>query len=45
LQLNNDNLEIATGYYGAMPAEQKEFSFRQFKSGQKKIQKFLIRKM
>lgn len=36
-KLNNDNLEIATGYYGAMPAEQKEFSFRQFKSGQKKI--------
>ncbi|MFY7945259.1 MAG: DEAD/DEAH box helicase, partial [Crocinitomicaceae bacterium] len=36
-KLNSDNLEIATGYYGAMPAEQKEFSFRQFKSGQKKI--------
>lgn len=36
-KLNNDKLEIATGYYGAMPAEQKEFSFRQFKSGQKKI--------
>ncbi len=36
-KLNNDNLDIATGYYGAMPAEQKEFSFRQFKSGQKKI--------
>ena len=36
-KLNNDNLEIATGYYGAMLAEQKEFSFRQFKSGQKKI--------
>ncbi len=35
--LNNDKLEIATGYYGSMPAEQKEFSFRQFKSGQKKI--------
>ncbi|MDY3319850.1 helicase-related protein [Riemerella anatipestifer] len=36
-KLNNDNLEIATGYYGAMSAQQKEFSFRQFKSGQKKI--------
>lgn len=36
-KLNNENLEIATGYYGSMPAEQKEFSFRQFKSGQKKI--------
>ncbi len=36
-KLNNDKLEIATGYYGGMPAEQKEFSFRQFKSGQKKI--------
>ncbi len=36
-KLNIDNLEIATGYYGSMPAEQKEFSFRQFKSGQKKI--------
>lgn len=36
-KLNIDKLEIATGYYGAMPAEQKEFSFRQFKSGQKKI--------
>ncbi len=36
-KLNNDKLQIATGYYGAMPAQQKEFSFRQFKSGQKKI--------
>jgi ATP-dependent DNA helicase RecQ len=36
-KLNNYKLEIATGYYGTMPAEQKEFSFRQFKSGQKKI--------
>lgn len=36
-KLNNDNLEIATGYYGGMQAEQKEFSFRQFKSSQKKI--------
>ncbi len=36
-KLNNDKLEIATGYYGALPAEQKEFAFRQFKSGQKKI--------
>lgn len=36
-KLNNDNLEIATGYYGAMSVAQKEFSFRQFKSGQKKI--------
>lgn len=36
-KLNNEKLDIATGYYGSMPAEQKEFSFRQFKSGQKKI--------
>jgi RecQ family ATP-dependent DNA helicase len=36
-ELNNDKFEIATGYYGTMPAEQKEFSFRQFKSSQKKI--------
>ena len=36
-KLISENLDIATGYYGAMPAEQKEFSFRQFKSGQKKI--------
>lgn len=36
-KLNNENLDIATGYYGALPAEQKEYSFRQFKSGQKKI--------
>jgi ATP-dependent DNA helicase RecQ len=36
-KLNSDNLEIATGYFGALPAEQKEFAFRQFKSGQKKI--------
>jgi ATP-dependent DNA helicase RecQ len=36
-KLKNDKLEIATGYHGALPAEQKEFAFRQFKSGQKKI--------
>lgn len=36
-KLKNDNLEIATGYYADMTAEQKEFSFRQFKSGHKKI--------
>lgn len=36
-KLNNEKLDIATGYYGALPAEQKEFAFRQFKSGQKKI--------
>ena len=36
-KLNNDKLDIATGYYGSLPAEQKEFAFRQFKSGQKKI--------
>lgn len=36
-KLNNDGLDIATGYYGSLPAEQKEFAFRQFKSGQKKI--------
>lgn len=36
-KLNYENLDIATGYYGSMSAQQKEFSFRQFKSGQKKI--------
>ena len=36
-KLKNDKLDIATGYYGALPPEQKEFAFRQFKSGQKKI--------
>lgn len=36
-KLQSENLDIATGYYGSLPAEQKEFSFRQFKGGQKKI--------
>lgn len=36
-KLQSEHLDIATGYYGSLPAEQKEFSFRQFKSGQKKI--------
>lgn len=36
-KLNSESLDIATGYYGSLPAEQKEFSFRQFKSGKKKI--------
>jgi ATP-dependent DNA helicase RecQ len=36
-KLNSEKLDIATGYYGSLPAEQKEFSFRLFKSGQKKI--------
>ena len=36
-KLISENLDIATGYYGSLPAEQKEFAFKQFKSGQKKI--------
>ena len=36
-KLNNEKLDIATGYYGSMQADQKELAFRQFKSGQKKI--------
>ncbi|MDI9312460.1 MAG: helicase-related protein [Limnohabitans sp.] len=36
-KLNGENLDIATGYYGSMPQQQREFSFLQFNSGEKKI--------
>lgn len=36
-KVNINNEIIAVGYHGKMPAQQKEFSFKQFKSGQKKI--------
>ncbi len=36
-KLRSENLDIATGYYGTLPADQKELSFREFKSGIKKI--------
>lgn len=36
-KLNGENLDIATGYYGSMPQQQREFSFLQFNSGLKKI--------
>ena len=36
-QLRSDKLDIAAGYYGSLPPEQKELSFREFKSGNKKI--------
>lgn len=36
-QLRNDQLDIAAGYYGSLPPEQKELAFREFKSGTKKI--------
>src|SRR5690606_4014741 len=36
-KLTASNLDIATGYYGTLPAEQKEFAFRQFRNGEKKI--------
>jgi ATP-dependent DNA helicase RecQ len=36
-KVNNKNEIIAVGYHGKMSAQQKEYSFRQFKSGQKKI--------
>jgi RecQ family ATP-dependent DNA helicase len=35
--LRSENLDFAAGYYGSLPAEQKELSFREFKSGYKKI--------
>lgn len=37
LQLSSEDLDIAAGYYGSLPADQKELSFSQFKSGEKKI--------
>ncbi|MBG0765613.1 MAG: ATP-dependent DNA helicase RecQ, partial [Tissierellales bacterium] len=36
-KLSSEKLDIASGYFGSMPAEQKELSFREFKSGLKKI--------
>jgi ATP-dependent DNA helicase RecQ len=36
-ELSAHGLDIATGYYGALSAETKEFAFKQFKSGEKKI--------
>lgn len=35
--LTSEDLDIATGYYGRLPADQKEMSFRRFKSGERKI--------
>jgi ATP-dependent DNA helicase RecQ len=35
--LDSEGLDIAVGYYGSMPSDQKEYAFRQFKSGEKKI--------
>jgi RecQ family ATP-dependent DNA helicase len=35
--LEGEGLDIAAGYFGTMPADQKEFAFRQFKNGEKKI--------
>ncbi len=36
-ELSSKNLDIAVGYYGSLPADQKELSFRLFKSGQQKV--------
>jgi ATP-dependent DNA helicase RecQ len=36
-QLNSEQLNIATGYYGNLDSLNKEFSYRQFKSGERKI--------
>lgn len=36
-ELSSKHLDIAVGYYGSLPADQKELSFRLFKSGQKKV--------
>jgi hypothetical protein len=36
-KLRNDNLNIASGYYGTLPPDQKELAFREFKNGIKKI--------
>lgn len=35
--LNSDKQSIATGYYGSLDSLNKEFAYRQFKSGEKKI--------
>lgn len=36
-KLSSNQLDIATGYYGSLPADQKELAFREFKTGQKKV--------
>lgn len=36
-QLDGENLDIAAGYYGSQPPDQKELSYRMFKSNEKKI--------
>jgi RecQ family ATP-dependent DNA helicase len=36
-QLNSEHLHIATGYYGSLDSLNKEFAYRQFKSGERKI--------
>ncbi|MCE5321579.1 MAG: DEAD/DEAH box helicase [Bacteroidales bacterium] len=36
-QVNVDQQNIATGYYGSLDSLNKEFAYRQFKSGEKKI--------
>ena len=36
-QVNADQQQIATGYYGSLDSLNKEFAYRQFKSGERKI--------
>jgi len=36
-QLNSEQLNIAAGYYGSLDSINKEFAYRQFKSGERKI--------
>ncbi len=36
-QLNSDQLNIAIGYYGSLDSFNREFAYRQFKSGERKI--------
>lgn len=36
-ELRKDNLNIASGYYGALDSTQKEFAYRNFKTGEHKI--------
>lgn len=36
-QVNTEQQQIATGYYGSLDSLNKEFAYRQFKSGEKKI--------
>lgn len=36
-QLNSENLHIATGYHGKLDSLNKEFAYRQFKSGEVKV--------